>query len=99
MQIRSIREASVPLNSNIRNAFIDFRQMTASVVAVETDVIRDGRNVVGYGFNSNGRYAAGGLMRERFIPRIMAANPEALLNEERSNLDPVRIWHVMMTGE
>ena len=99
MRILSIREASVPLQSEIRNAYIDFSQMTASAVAITTDVIRDGRRVAGYGFNSNGRYAAGGLMRERFIPRLMNAEPQILLNEEGSNFDPHRIWKVMMTGE
>jgi hypothetical protein len=50
--------------------------MTLSLVAVVTDVIRDGKPVVGYGFNSNGRYGQGALMRERFIPRILEAAPE-----------------------
>jgi tripartite-type tricarboxylate transporter receptor subunit TctC len=47
--------------------------MTASLVAVVTDVVRDGRRVVGYGFNSNGRYGQGGLSRERFRDRILLA--------------------------
>ena len=34
-------------------------KMTLSLVAVVTDVIRDGKPVVGYGFNSNGRYGQG----------------------------------------
>ena len=55
--------------------------MTASVVAVVTDVIRDGKPVVGYGFNSNGRYAASGLLNERFLPRLREADPESLMNE------------------
>ena len=66
MRIVDIREAVVPISSPIRNAYIDFSKMTASVVAVVTDVQRDGRPVVGYGFNSNGRYAASGLLNERF---------------------------------
>jgi L-alanine-DL-glutamate epimerase-like enolase superfamily enzyme len=99
MKILSIRETSVPLKSEIRNAYIDFSQMTASAVAVVTDVVRDGQRVVGYGFNSNGRYAAGGLLRDRFIPRLMNADPSKLLNDEGSNLDPQRIWKIMMTGE
>jgi D(-)-tartrate dehydratase len=99
MKIQSIREQSVPLRSDLRNAYIDFSQMTASAVAVVTDVVRDGRPVVGYGFNSNGRYAAGGLMRERFIPRILNATPASLLNDAGTNLDPQRIWRTMMTGE
>ncbi|MGN6565774.1 MAG: mandelate racemase/muconate lactonizing enzyme family protein [Thermomicrobiales bacterium] len=87
------------LESDISNAYVSFSEMTASVVAVVTDVVRDGRPVVGYGFNSNGRYAAGGILRERLIPRIMRAEPAALLDETGENLDPARIWQVMLTGE
>jgi hypothetical protein len=54
-----------------------FSKMTASLVAVVTDVVRDGRPVVGYGFNSNGRYGQGGLIRERFRDRILEADPRA----------------------
>lgn len=99
MRILDIREASVPISSDIRNAWIDFSTMTASVVAVITDVARDGQRVVGYGFNSNGRYAPSSLLRERFIPRVMAADPESLVTDDGNNLDPHRIWAVMMTNE
>jgi L-alanine-DL-glutamate epimerase-like enolase superfamily enzyme len=99
MKILDIHEMTVPLKSDIRNAFIDFSQMTCSMVAVVTDVVRNGRRVVGYGFNSNGRYGAGGLLRERFIPRILHAEPQALVNDDGANLDPHRIWQVMMIGE
>lgn len=99
MRILEIREMTAPLSSSIRNAFIDFSQMTTSVVAVVTDVVRDGRRVIGYGFNSNGRYAVGELLRNRFIARILQAEPASLLNEAESNLDPERIWRTMMTGE
>jgi L-alanine-DL-glutamate epimerase-like enolase superfamily enzyme len=99
MRITSIHSASVPIASAIRNAYIDFSKMTASVVAVVTDAKRDGRRVVGYGFNSNGRYAQTGLLAERFIPRLMQAEPASLLNDEGSNLDPHRIWACMMANE
>lgn len=99
MKILAIHEKAVSLQSDIRNAVIDFSKMTASAVAVVTDVVRDGRRVVGYGFNSNGRYAASGLMHERFIPRVMSAEPSSLLNSAGDNLDPHRIWAVMMAGE
>ena len=99
MKITSIHSASVPIASAIRNAYIDFSKMTASVVAVVTDVVRDGRRVVGYGFNSNGRYAQQGLLSERFIPRIMSAAPGSLLNDAGDNLDPHRIWACAMTNE
>ncbi len=99
MKITAICEAAVPISSDIRNAYIDFSKMTASVVAVVTDVKRDGKRVVGYGFNSNGRYAQSGLMRERFIPRIMSADSKSLANDAGDNLDPHRIWVCMMANE
>jgi L-alanine-DL-glutamate epimerase-like enolase superfamily enzyme len=99
MKIVDIRERTVPLRSDLRNAYIDFSQMTASVVAVVTDVRRDGAPVVGFGFNSNGRYAAGGLLRERFIPRLARAAPESLRDEANDNLDPFRIWDCLMANE
>jgi L-alanine-DL-glutamate epimerase-like enolase superfamily enzyme len=99
VKITAIHSASVPLASAIRNAYIDFSKMTASVVAVVTDVKRDGKRVIGYGFNSNGRYAQCGLLAERFIPRVMNADPRTLLNEEGTNLDPHRVWAAMMANE
>ena len=99
MKIVDIREATVPIESAIRNAYIDFSQMTVSIVAIVTDVVRDGGRVVGYGFNSNGRYAQGGILRERLIPRVMAAAPGDLLDEAGDNFDPFRIWGRMMANE
>src|SRR5947209_19523809 len=77
MRIVDIREVTAPIASSIANAYIDFSKMTLSLVAVVTDVVRDGRAVVGYGFNSNGRYGQGGLIRERFAPRLNAADQKA----------------------
>ena len=99
MKIIDIREQTLPISSPIRNAYIDFSKMTLSLVAVITDVIRDGKPVVGYGFNSNGRYGQGMLMRERFIPRVLQAAPESLLNDAGDNLDPHRIWKCLYTNE
>lgn len=62
-------------------------------------MIRDGRRVVGYGFNSNGRYGQGGLIRERFQNRILEADPKSLINAAGDNLDPHRIWAAMMSNE
>ena len=99
MRITDIREIAVPLNSSIRNAVFDFSEMTTSVVAVLTDVIRDGKPVVGFAFNSTGRYACGAQMRDRLIPRIMKAQPEMLLNAAGNNLDPEKILACMMQRE
>lgn len=99
MRIVDILEVTKPISSPIRNAYIDFSKMTTSLVAVVTDVVRDGRRVVGYGFNSNGRYGQGGLIRERFRDRILEADPESLMNDAQDNLDPFRIWAAMMANE
>jgi L-alanine-DL-glutamate epimerase-like enolase superfamily enzyme len=99
VRITEIRELAVPLNSSIRNAVFDFSEMTTSVVAVITDVVRDGKPVVGFAFNSTGRYACGAQMRDRLIPRIMKASPETLLNEAGNNLDPEKILACMMQRE
>ncbi|MEX2376262.1 MAG: enolase C-terminal domain-like protein [Dehalococcoidia bacterium] len=98
MRILDIREQTVPINSPMANAFISFAKMDVSVVAIITDEIRDGRPVVGYGFNSNGRYAQGGLLRERIFPRLLEAQADALVDES-GILDPGRIWDVAMRDE
>lgn len=99
MRIIDVVEITKPIASPIRNAYIDFSKMTTSLVAVVTDVEVDGRRVVGYGFNSNGRYGQGGLIRERFRDRILEADPESLLNAKGNNLDPHKVWAVMMSNE
>lgn len=99
MRIVEVREKTVSIASPIANAYIDFSKMTCSVVAVITDVVRDGKPVVGFGFNSNGRYGQGALMRERFLPRLLAADPASLVDAEHDNLDPFKIWSVLMSNE
>jgi len=99
MKIVDIRETAVPIKSKISNAYIDFSQMTVSVLAIITDVWREGKRVVGFGFNSNGRYAPSGLLRDRFIPRLKSAKPESIVDSTGENLDPFRIWQVLMKNE
>jgi L-alanine-DL-glutamate epimerase-like enolase superfamily enzyme len=99
MRIVDIREVTLPIASAIANAYIDFSKMTCSLVAVVTDVVRDGRTVVGYGFNSNGRYGQGGLIRERFAPRLREADAASLVSDGGYNLDPDRIWRALMKNE
>lgn len=99
MKIVEIREDTVSIASKIKNAYIDFSKMTVSILALITDVEREGQPVVGYGFNSNGRYAQGCLLRERFIPRLVAADPKEVLDRSGENFDPFRIWDVLMQNE
>lgn len=99
MKITEVREARVSIASDIANAYIDFSRMDASVVAIHTDVIRHGKPVIGYGFNSNGRYAQSGLLRERFIPRLREASADAVVDHTGENLDPFKIWDILMANE
>jgi D(-)-tartrate dehydratase len=99
LRILDVREVTQSISSPIRNAYIDFSTMTTSLVAVVTNVQRDGKPVVGYGFNSNGRYGQGGLIRERFSPRLLAADHTSLLDDTGENLDPDRIWTTLMRNE
>jgi len=99
MRILDVRETAVPLKSELKNSSFDFTEMTTSVVAVITDVVRDGRPVTGFAFNSTGRYACGAQMRARFIPRILAAKPETLLDATGENIDPAKVLAVMLQRE
>ncbi|WP_321900052.1 enolase C-terminal domain-like protein [Burkholderia cepacia] len=97
MRITDIRERTIPV-SRYADPAIPSGGLTTSVVALTTDVVRDGRPVTGYGYASVGRFAQGGLIRERFAPRLLAA-ADALADEAGTNLDPFRAWHAMMAGE
>ena len=99
MKITAIKDEIVSIRSVMRNAVISFAEMTVSAIAIETDVERAGRRVVGYGFHSNGRYDQRGILRSRLIPRLLHAAPEALLGDDGHNIDPLKAWDVIMTNE
>jgi L-alanine-DL-glutamate epimerase-like enolase superfamily enzyme len=98
MRIVDIRETAVPLKSRLSNSSFDFSEMTTSVVAVITDVVRGGKPVCGFAFNSTGRYACGAQMRARFIPRLLAAPPESL-QDASGLIDPAKALAVMLKRE
>jgi L-alanine-DL-glutamate epimerase-like enolase superfamily enzyme len=98
VRIVDVRERSVPI-SRYADPALPSGGLTTSAVAVVTDVIRAGRPVVGYGFASMGRYAQSGLIRERFVPRLLGARDEDLIDADGRNIDPLRAWTVMMAGE
>lgn len=99
MRITSFREITTPLVSDIRNAVIDFSQMTVSLLAVHTDVVVDGSPVIGYGFNSNGRYAQGALLRERLLPRVICARSADLVDPQTGILDPAAVQRAALQNE
>ena len=92
MQIVDIKEGTLSTGERRANAVMDFSDMTTGFVAVVTDVIRDGRPVVGYGFSGTGRYSQNAICRERLIPRLLTSPPEQLITDVGDNLDPFRIW-------
>ena len=92
-------ELSVKLEGDVANAVINFSEHTVSLVAVITDVIRGGRPVVGIGFNSIGRYAQSGIIRDRMIPRLVAALPGSLLDETGDRFDPAKVLATVMRNE
>ena len=98
MKIVSIHEATLPIGSAMRNASIAFDQMTASALVIRTDQSIGGQALVGLAFDSIGRYGKGGLLRERFIPRLLAAAPSDL-RDEHGHIDPSRCLAVLMRGE
>lgn len=97
MKIVDIREASVPISRYADPAIA--ASLTTSVVAVVSD--RGGADgpLTGYGFASVGRYAQGGLIRERFAPRLVAASATVLCDDESGSIDPCNAWSVMMQDE
>jgi L-alanine-DL-glutamate epimerase-like enolase superfamily enzyme len=70
--------------------------LDTTLVALTTDVVREGAPVVGYGFTSFGRFGQAGLIRERFGPRLLAGRIETAAGD---NLDPFAAWSAMMAGE
>ena len=97
MRIVAIREKTVALSSGVRNASIGFGGMTASALALVSDISCGGKPVIGLAFDSVGRYGHGGLLRERFIPRVLAADPDDYAGERAP--DPFRIWEIAMRDE
>ena len=98
MRIVEVRQRTIPI-SRYADPAVPSDSLTTSAVAVITDVIRGGHPVIGYGFASIGRFAQGGLIRERFAPRLLAAQEADLVDQAGSNLDPFRAWRLMMANE
>ena len=99
MRICSIIELSVPLQGAIANAVVNFSQHTVSLVAVVSDQRRNGRPVVGFGFNSIGRFAQGGILRERMIPRVLETPAQTLLADDGPAFDPAAVAAAAMRDE
>ncbi|MGL5437223.1 MAG: enolase C-terminal domain-like protein [Lachnospiraceae bacterium] len=98
MNVTKITEKTVNFGSSIANSYINFSQMTGSVVVIETDVVRNGKPVTGYGFNSIGRYAPTSIIRDRMIPKLLDAGAQ-IYNDDRTNLNPENIYRILKSNE
>jgi D(-)-tartrate dehydratase len=99
MRITDIREQTLAMSSTMRNASIGFGGMTASALTLVSDVVRNGKPVVGLAYDSVGRYGHGGLLRERFIPRLLAADADEYRDGSGTNFDPFKVWAIVMRDE
>lgn len=98
MRIVDVRERTVPI-SRYADPGLPSGGLTTSIVALISDAKRNGEPVVGYGFSSVGRFAQGGLIRERFAPRLLAAESDALAGPDGQAIAPFNAWTAMMAGE
>jgi L-alanine-DL-glutamate epimerase-like enolase superfamily enzyme len=98
-KITGIYELSVPLEGDITNSVVNFSAHDVSLVAVASNVFRLGRPVIGYGFNSIGRFAQTGILQGRMIPRILNAEPASLVTENGDFFDPAVISSMAMSNE
>jgi D(-)-tartrate dehydratase len=99
MRIVEVRERAIPLQANIKNSVVNFAEHTVSLVALVTDVVRGGKRVVGFAFDSIGRFGQSGILRERFIPRLLQAEPKDLLTPDGQLLDPAQVFSTVMRNE
>ncbi|RZL89386.1 MAG: mandelate racemase [Variovorax sp.] len=99
MRIVDIRELTVQLEGNVANAVVSFAEHTVSLVAIFTDVLRNGKPLVGFAFDSIGRYAQGGILRDRMIPRVLAAQPDSLLAADGRHFDAAKVLSAAMRNE
>lgn len=99
MRITEIKEISVRLEGDVANALVSFAEHDVSLVAIVSDVIRNGKPVTGFAFDSIGRYAQGGILRDRILPRLKAAASDALLNASGTQFDPAKVVQIAMRNE
>jgi D(-)-tartrate dehydratase len=99
MRIVEARDLTVPLAGAVSNAVVSFAQHTVSLVALISDRVRNGRPVIGFGFNSIGRFGQSGILRERLFPRLLQEPPESLLAPDGHGFDAAAVATLAMRNE
>lgn len=98
MRIVEVRELAVRMTGHIANAVVDFSRHDVSLVAIVSDVIRSGKPVCGIAFNSIGRFAQTGIIRDRLTARIMSASP-GMYADGQGSISPAALGQIMMKDE
>lgn len=98
IRIRKLHTRTIPLRAEISNALINFSGMTGSVVALTATRDGGGPPITGFGFGSIGRYAHTEMIRERFGPRLLEADPTDTC-DATGRLDPIRIAALLRRNE
>ena len=99
MRIVDIREVTINLKGGVSNAIVNFHKHTVSLVALISDQFSEGKPVVGFGFNSIGRFAQGEILRERILPRLAEVAPEKLVNRSGSGFNAEALAQIAMQNE
>jgi L-alanine-DL-glutamate epimerase-like enolase superfamily enzyme len=98
MRIVAANARTLRLGAPVRNSSISFEDMTATALVIHTDALRNGKSLFGLAFDSIGRYDHSGLLRDRFIPRLLAADPRDYADGD-GGIDPSRVWTILMKNE
>ena len=92
---RPVRSQSGPGGAPA-NALVNFSGHTVPLVALTA--IPHGKPVVGVAFDSIGRFAQSGILRDRIIPRVLAAYPDAL-PDDAGRIDPAAVLACVLADE
>jgi D(-)-tartrate dehydratase len=98
MRVVAVNVRTLRLGATMRNSAINFDDMTATALVIHTDVVKNGEPLFGLAFDSIGRYDHSGLLRDRFIPRLIAADPHEY-DDGDGGVDPSRVWAILMKNE
>lgn len=96
MRITAILDHPVGLHGGPANAVVNFSHHTVSLVALIA--VRNGKRVAGVAFNSIGRFAQSGILRDRMIPRVLSAPPDSLLDGS-GLIDPAAVLACALRDE
>jgi D(-)-tartrate dehydratase len=98
MRIVAVTERTIAISSNVRNAGMCLGGTTARAIVPRTDSTKNGKPLGDLAFDSVSRDGHGGLLGERFISQLTAADPERYA-DRNEGISSRRVWSVVMQDE